>query len=150
MAVPSTTIRIADAVVAVLNGATLSQPFTAERHYLPEFALPTMDTLHVSVVPAELDEELSDRTRDRAEYKIHVAVQKRVAKADGSGLDTQAIDGLMRLVEEIDDLFRHKPLAGFEEAHWVKTENRPIYDPKHLKEHNQFTSLLVLTFRIVR
>ena len=147
---PSTTIQIADAVVAVLNAATLSQPFTAARHYLPEFDLKEMDTLHVSVVPAELDEEIADRTRDRAEYKIHVAVQKRVSKQDPPGLDTAAIDALMQLVEEIDDLFRHKPLAGYEQAHWTKTENKPIYDPKHLKEHGQFTSLLVFTFRVTR
>jgi hypothetical protein len=39
-------------------------------------------------VPAELEEEIeeeiADRTRDRAEYKIHVAVQKRVANEDPS------------------------------------------------------------------
>jgi hypothetical protein len=79
-----------------------------------------------------------------------VAVQKRVMKDDSPGLDTDEIDELMTLVEEIDDLMRHKPLAGFEQAHWVKTENKPIYDPKHLKEHGQFTSLLTLTFRVVR
>lgn len=146
----STIIAIADAMVQTLGGATLSQPVTAVRHYLPEFDLKEMDELHVSVVPAELDEEMADRSRDRAEYKIHVAVQKRVAKQNPPGLDTVAIDGLMCLVEEIDDLFRHKPLAGYEQAHWAKTENKPIYDPKHLKEHNQFTSLLVLTFRVVR
>lgn len=146
----STIIQIADAVVAVLNGATLSQPFTAVRHYLPEFDLKEMADLHVSVVAAELDEEMADRSRDRAEYKIHVAVQKRVAKQDPPGLDTAAIDGLMRLVEEIDDLFRHKPLMGYEKAHWTKTENKPIYDPKHLKEHGQFTSLLAFTFRVAR
>ena len=143
-------VEIADAVVAALNGAHLSQAVSAERYYLPEFDLPEMDQLHVSVVPAELDEEIADRTRDRAEYKIHVAVQKRVTKQDPSGLDTAAIDGLMRLVEEIDDLFRHKPLLGYPEAHWTKTENKPIYDPKHLKEHGQFTSLLVFTFRVAR
>jgi hypothetical protein len=147
---PSTTIQIADAVTAALNAATLSQPFTAVRHYLPEFDLKEMETLHVSVVPAELDEETADRTRDRAEYKIHVAVQKRVAKQDPPGIDTAAIDALMQLVEEIDDLFRHKRLAGYEQAHWAKTENKPIYDPKHLKEHGQFTSLLVFTFRVTR
>jgi hypothetical protein len=150
MATDCTTIRIADAVVAVLNSATLSQPFTAARHYLPEFDLTEMDTLHVSVVPAELDEEIADRVRDRAEYKIHVAVQKRVTRQEPPGLDTAAIDALMRLVEEIDDVFRHKPLTGYEKAHWVRSENKPIYDPKHLKEHNQFTSLLALTFRVVR
>lgn len=146
----STTIQIADAMVAVLNGATLSQSFTAKRHYLPEFDLKEMETLHVSVVPAELDEEIADRSRDQAEYKIHIAVQKRVAKQEPPGLDTSAIDSLMRLVEEIDDLFRHKPLSGFEQAHWVKTENKPIYDPNHLKEHSQFTSLLAFTYRLVR
>ena len=147
---PSTTILIADAVTAALNAATLSQSFTAVRHYLPEFDLKEMETLHVSVVPAELDEETADRTRDRAEYKIHVAVQKRVAKQDPPGLDTATIDALMQLVEEIDDLFRHNRLAGYEQAHWAKTENKPIYDPKHLKEHGQFTSLLVFTFRVTR
>lgn len=150
MVLDSTTIRIADAVVAALNAAALSQPVQAARYYLPEFDLKEMETLHVSVVPAELDEEIADRSRDRAEYKIHVAVQKRVAKQEPPGFDIGAIDGLMRLVEEVDDLMRHKPLEGFEEAHWVKTENKPIYDPKHLKEHGQFTSLLALTFRVVR
>ncbi len=146
----STTIQIADALTAALNDATLSQPFTAVRHYLPEFDLKEMNELHVSVVPAELDEEMSDRSRDRAEYKIHVAVQQRVAKQAPPGLDTAAIDGLMRLVEEIDDLLRHKPLPGYPQAHWIKTENKPIYDPKHLKEHGQFTSLLAFTYRVVR
>ncbi len=94
MAASSTVIQIADAVVAVLNSAVLSQPVQAVRHYLPEFELTEMDTLHVSVVPAELDEEIADRGRDRAEYKIHVAVQKRVAKQEPPGLDTTAIDGL--------------------------------------------------------
>ena len=143
-------LEIADAVVAALNSARLSQAFEARRYYLPEFDLKDMDTLHVSVVPAELDEEIADRSRDRAEYKIHVAVQKRVAKKDPPGLDQAAIDGLMQLVQEIDDLFRHKPLAGYTQASWAKTENKPIYDPKHLKENNQFTSLLVFTFRVMR
>ena len=150
MAEDSTTIRIAEAVVAVLGAATLSQPFTAERHYLPEFALEDMDTLHVSVVPAEFLSDMADRARDRAEYTVHIAVQKRVSKHQPPGLDNAAIDELMRLVEEIGDLFRHKRLAGYEDAHWVKTENKPIYDPKHLQEHGQFTSLLALTFRVMR
>jgi ribosomal protein L31E len=150
MATPSMIVQIADAVTAALSAATLSQPFSAVRYYLPEFDLKEMKDLHISVVPAELDEEIADRGRDRAEYKIHVAVQKRVAKPDSSGLDNAAIDVLMQLVQEIDDLFRHKPLSGFEQALWAKTENKPIYDPKHLQEHQQFTSLLAFTFRVNR
>jgi hypothetical protein len=147
---PATVIQIADAVVAVLNAATLSQPLTAVRHYLPEFDLQEMETLHVSVVPAELDEEIADRTRDRAEYKVHVAVQKRVVRQEPPGIDAAAVDAIMQLVEEIDDLFRHKRLSGFESASWAKTENKPIYAPKHLQEHGQFTSLLAFTFRVAR
>jgi hypothetical protein len=143
-------IQIADAVVAALNLATLREPVTVKRFYLPEFDLKEMDSLHVSVVPAEMDEEVADRSRDRAEYKIHVAVQKRVVRNDPPGLDEAAIDALMQLVQEIDDLFRHKPLAAFPPASWAKTENRPIFDPKHLKDHGQFTSLLVFTFRVMR
>ncbi len=143
-------VQIADAVVAALNGATLSQPVTAERYYLPEFDLKDMDTLHVSVVPAELDEEVADRAHDRAEYKIHVAVQQRVTTQDPPGLDQAAIDGLMQLAQDIDDLFRHKTLAGYASAAWTKTENKPIFDPKQLKDSSLFTSLLVLTFRVTR
>ena len=72
-------VEIADAVVAALNEATLSYAVTAKRYYLPEFDLKDMDTLHVSVVPAELEEEIADRARDRAEYKIHVAEEKALA-----------------------------------------------------------------------
>jgi len=138
-------IDIADAVVTAINAATLSQPVQAERLYLPEFELKDMGTLHISVVPAELEEEIADRQRDSGDYTIHVAVQQRVGKFDNATLD-----GLMGLVEEIGDLFRHQQLPGYPQAQWLKTENRPIYDPKHLKEHGQFTSLLVLTFQVVR
>jgi hypothetical protein len=148
--VSATVIQIADAVVTALNLATMSEPVTVRRFYLPEFDLKDMGTLHVSVVPAELDEEIADRSRDRAEYKIHVAVQKRVTTNDPPGLDSSVLDGLMELVQQIDDIFRHKALAAFPQASWAKTENKPIYDPKHLKDHGQFTSLLVFTFRVMR
>jgi len=141
-------VWIAKAVVNAINAATLSQPVDAKRYYLPEFDLKEMDSLHVSVVPAELDEEVADRSRDRAEYKIHVAVQKRVSRRDPPGFDAEAIDALMHLVEEIADVFRHKVLSPG--VTWAKTENKPIYDPKQLKEHGLFTSLLELTFRTIR
>jgi hypothetical protein len=146
----STTIQIADAVVTAINGAALSQSVLAERHYLPEFNLADLDQLRVSVVPAEIEQTVADRTRDQTDYTIHVAIQRRVAAQSPPGLDTQAIDGLLRLVEEIGDLFRHQSLATAPVARWVKTENRPIYDPKHFNEHGQFTSLLALTFRTWR
>lgn len=71
-------IDIADAVVATINAATLSRPVQAVRSCLPEFELRDMGTLHISVVPAELEEEMADRERDFGDYTIHVAVQQRV------------------------------------------------------------------------
>ena len=138
MATLSMVVQIADAVTAALNAAALSQPITAARYYLPEFDLKEMKDLHVSVVPAELDEEIADRGRDRAEYKIHVAVQKRVGKQNPSGLDNAAIDALMQLVQEIDDLFRHNRwLVSI--ALWArprKSDLRPETPPRK----QQFTS----------
>jgi hypothetical protein len=32
----------------------------------------------------------------------------------------------------------------------VRTENVPVYAPEHLEEYRQFTSVLTLTFRVVR
>ena len=112
------------------TGRHLSQPVTAQRYYLPEFDLKDMDTLHVSVVPAELDEEVADRSHDRAEYKIHVAVQKRVTTQDPPGLDQEAIDGLMQLVQEIDDLFRHKTLAGLRVGRLDQDREQADFRPK--------------------
>lgn len=143
-------VDIARAVTNLLKATTFSMPVTAERYYLPEFDLKDIRDIRVSVVPAELDEELLDRARDQAEYTIHVAVQQRVIKHDPPGIDNDKIDALMHLVEEIDDLFRHKRLVGYDQALWAKTENKPIFDPKHLKEHGLFTSLLAFTFRLVR
>ena len=45
-------LDIADAVVDELNDAIgLSQEFTATRAYLPEFELPELSTLRVTVLP---------------------------------------------------------------------------------------------------
>jgi len=50
----SVIVDIADAVVTELNAPGepgFSMPFTAERLYRPDFELPEMKYLHVSVVP---------------------------------------------------------------------------------------------------
>ena len=76
-------IDIADAVVTELNGATLSLPLTAERHYRPIFDLKDMKTLHVTVVPKGVEVTPAGRSNNHYDYQIDVAVQKKLA--DGSG-----------------------------------------------------------------
>ena len=141
----ATLVDIANAVVTELNGASFSLPFEAVRHYRPVFNLAEMQSIHVSVVPKATSQEIHSRSRTVGDYQVDVGVQQKFA--DGAELDP-----LMTLVEEIADQFRFKRLAlpGGQEAVWVRTENDPVYAPEHVDELRQFTSVLTLTFRVVR
>ena len=141
----ATITDIADAVVAELNGHEFSQTFTAQRFYRPVFDLAEMSALHVSVVPRGMTIERLDRSRNQHDMQIDIAVQKKCQACDNAELDV-----LMALVEEIADFFRLRRLAPYPSAVWVRTENVPVYAPEHLEEYRQFTSILTLTFRVVR
>lgn len=141
---PATIVQIADAVVAQLNAATCSQPLQAERHYLPQFELSEMTELRVSVVPRAVASKGLDRNRDSFDYRVDVAVQRKLDPTPGN------LDALMALVEEIADHFRSHPLAGYPQARCTEVENVPVYAPEHLEEFRQFTSVLTLTFRVWR
>ncbi len=136
---------VADALVAELNAASLSLPLAAARHYVPSFELPDMKDLHVSIVPKGVVITKSDRSRNTNDFQIDVAVQKKFEKGDAA-----EIDPLMSLVEEIADFFRLRRLTAYPNAHWIKTEHAPIYSQEHWDELRQFTSVLTLTFRVVR
>ena len=142
----ATVVDIADAIVAALNGHTFSQPFTAQRCYVPTFDLKEMKDLHVTVVPRGLEMSTASRSLLQDDVQIDVAVQKKLP-ADTSG-DNAAIDALMGLVQEIADFIRST--GRFGDAVWVKTENKPIYSPEHLEQLRQFTSVLTLTLRVMR
>jgi len=144
----SLVIAIAAAVVAELNSApagTFVQPFTAMRHYRPQFDLTQLKTLRVSVVPRGISITGLMRQANQHDTSVDVAVQKKVNPADVAELD-----GLMLLSEQIADFFRFRRLTSLPEALWTKTENVPVYSPEHLETKQVFTSVLTLTFRVVR
>jgi len=136
---------IAEAVKDELNGHDFSQEFEAARLYQPLFELPEMKTLHVTVVPQGVDMQVSSRTLVQHDYGIDVAVQKKF-EAD----DAVELDPLMALVEEIADFFRLRRLDAVPAAIWVKTENKPVYSQEHMQQFRQFTSVITLTFRVLR
>ena len=149
---------IADAIVAELNAAAggFSQSFQAERHYLPLFDLEQMKDLHVTVVPKGVTVQPAGRTllqhdysigRDRNQHdvQVDVAVQKRFTTGDNAELDP-----LLTLVEEIADFFRLRRLASVPAAVWVRTEHAPVYAPEHMEQMRQFTSVITLTYRVIR
>jgi len=137
-----TTVQVAQAVTDALNANEFTVTFTAQRAALPAFTLEEMKDLHVTVVPREVASSVLDRTRDEQEVKVDVAVQKKVASAD-----VAEVDALLALVQEISDFLNRKAMG---DAAWKKTENKPVYAPEHLREKQQFTSVLTVTYRLVR
>ena len=67
---------IADAVVAALNEANFGQRLEAKRHYVPNFELPEMKQLHVTVVPKGVTTAALGRTNNQHDYAVDIGVQK--------------------------------------------------------------------------
>ena len=130
-----------------VNGSDTEAPCEVDQFLpvLPQFELPEMDELHVTVVPKAVEITGASRGAGTYDYKIDVAVQKRFEAGDAAELDP-----LMHLVEEIADHFRFKRLEGYPGAAWVKTEHAAIYAPEHMENFRQFTSVVTLTFRVLR
>ena len=133
---------ISDAVVTALNGHTFGMSFAAVRSYRPVYTREEMKDLHVTVVPREIASSILDRARDEDEVRVDVAVQKKVASAS-----VDDVDPLLALVQEISDFLNRQAMG---DATWRKTENKPVYAPEHLREKQQFTSVLTVTYRLVR
>lgn len=142
---PAVVVEIAEAVVDVLNDATLSQTFTASRAYAPVFGVQDEDEddleeLQVIVVPRELTAVPLARKSSMFDYVIDIGICKRSA-------DTNAlIDPLVLFAQEVMDLFRGKELEGYEQAKCVAVANNPIYDFAALTQNKAFMSLVTLTF----
>ncbi|MCC7409175.1 MAG: hypothetical protein IT442_14000 [Phycisphaeraceae bacterium] len=143
----STILDIADAVTAELNSPTspLAGQAVAQRHYKPTFDLKELKDLRVVVVPKGVESTGATRTLMQMDVQIDVGVLKKL------GEEVQAeTDALMSLVEAIASYLRSRKLAALPEAAWVRCENTPIYAPDHLEQFRQFTSVLTLTYRVLR
>ena len=136
---------VADAIVAELNAATLSQPVAAVRSYLPQYKLSEMQSLHVTVVPKGIVLANPDRSRSQSDYSFDVAVQKKFSTGTNAELDV-----LTDLVQDIITYFRNKRLESYPNAIWMKTELPVLYAPEHIDQLRQFTSVLTLTYRVIQ
>lgn len=140
---------IADAVLAEVNGHTFALPFTAVRTWWPRYDREDMKTLHVTVAPRGFQRKFLTRTQDQVDYLVDVAVQKAVDPASNA-----TIDPLAGLVESIGEFFRGRRPATYTGAACVSAAFAPGCEHGFLEEHmntlRQFTSILTLTFRVVR
>jgi len=141
-------IDIADALVADLNAAAFDRPFKAVRGYVPTYDLQDMRNLHVTVVPKAVPtDEALDRERWRWEVEIDVGVQQKVNPAKPA-----EVDPLVDLVQAMKDHLRDRDLAlpDGSVAEWGGTEWPTLWLPDHMREYRQFTSVLTLTYEVVR
>ncbi len=140
----STIIAIADAVAAALNAKEFSLPLAARRVYTIKGELENLQDLTVLVAGQGLDIEPATRGDSQCEYRINVGVLQKLTRADNAELDP-----LMALMEELADYcatIRLESPCAFA----VGVENSPVYNPDHLDTHRQFTSVLTVTFRVLR
>ena len=145
----STLVVIANAVVASLNAASFSMPFTAERHFQPSFGLAELETLRVSVVPRAAAITSASRKQSQYDCSIDIGIQQRLQPTEPSHEQGQ-IDALLDLVEEIVDHLRFERLADFPDAAWAGIEHEPVVSTEHLDQHRQFTSILTVIYRVLR
>ncbi len=133
-------LKLADAVVAELNGQSFQLPFTAARGYLPTFELPDLATLQVTVVPREDAGTLDTRSSSVHEYAIDIGVQMKPPSVDKAHLDP-----LVYLTQQIADHFLFGARPGG--ATLISPQVRILYLQEHLHKYRQFTSVVTLTFR---
>ena len=138
---PAAIVQLADAVVADLNAATFSQPFTAQRSYLPRWKLEELAAIRVTVVPKDDVGERASRAQWQEDYQLDVAIQQRLGANE-----TAQMDALVLLGQELADYFKSRNPAG-DLATLVAVAFAPLFDPDHLEKHKTLTTVLNLTFR---
>ncbi len=144
----SLALDIADAVVAELSGApegTFSPGFEAVRRVLPEFDLKDLSELRVSVVPRSVLITGATRAQSQYEVAVDIGIQRKL----GADLDAE-VKALGGLVDAIAEYLTRRPLAEAPQAVWSAIENEPVYAPVHLAEQRVFTSVLTVTYRVMK
>jgi hypothetical protein len=151
----ATLTDLADAVAAALNVRqplfTHAMYFKAERLLVPVYSLSRdMADLKVTVVPrARTSARLSRGHAKDDTHAVDIAVQQRVSVEASADVDAGLVDKLLLLVEEVGDYLMAADLAS-PRARLQTVENDPAYDPAHMEELRQFTSVITATYRIWR
>lgn len=138
---------LARAVTAELNdpAGPLAGQAEAVMAYRPVYDLQDMKHLHVTVVPRAVEMAAASRERVQADLRIDIGVQRKVDPED-----PPAVEALLSLVEQIADYLRDRRPADMPQAAWVSTQNEPVYALEHLDQLRQFTSVLTVTYRLMR
>ena len=94
------------AVAQAIDDATLPQPVTVERSWLPIHDLADLADTVVSVMPAGQTTEPIGRSRRKRQYRVEVGVQRKLTTDEAS-----EIDDLVTLSDAVAALFERRSLA---------------------------------------
>lgn len=150
MPADATIVALRKGVTQALEKKQFSQQFKPEQKYLARRELEDTDQLHVTVMMAQWEMGLDNRAEWVNDYQLFIGIQYR-AKANKGIEDTEKFDELMLLEQEITKHF-HDVRETFSDAPLVDIAlgpdgNGSPYIPEDIDKLNQFTAVVVLTFR---
>ena len=142
-------LRITQAVLTALNGASFTQSFTAVRKGIAHYTLAELkESFRVTVLAGPATFETLGRAGDRKTQAIDIVVQR----GDLDPNSDSDVDPLIELMEEIAAEFSKKRLTtGDGKAincgprEFVQPGNAAIH-PSHLEDFNTFTGVVRTTW----
>ena len=138
-------IAVADAVAALLNDHSFSEPVAAVRRVLPCQEIRTLTAVTVSVVPRSRSIAPASRAMAQQTVAIDIGVQQKI------GRDTDAeVARLLGLCDQIVARVSSAVPDGIAGLLWARTEHDPIYDPDHLAQDRVFTGAVTVTYRVLQ
>lgn len=140
--------------------ATVLNPVSVERRYMPRQDLEDLDSMKISVfIMGAEHEELARDIASADRFSFGIAVQKAVGPqvavdSNGDpvldGIDNLAAgDAVLNQIEAIKDLWRpggslrNKPIAG---CTFIEFISEPVYESIHLVMQGIFTGVLDVTY----
>ncbi len=126
-------LKLAEAVASELA------EYHGEVLFFPEFELRELEEMRVVVVPLATEYKTLSRANHEEVLKVQVGILKRGCEDE--------LPELLKLVEGLGLGFLNKKLAG---ATCVCVAYNPIYSAEHLRERGQFTSVIELSFKLIK
>ncbi len=113
--------------------------YKAELLFVPEFELHELDEMKIVVVPTATEYKTLSRSSHEELLKVQIGILKRCTEDD--------IPELLEFSQELGLSFLNKKLG---QAMCLSVAFNPIYSADHLRERNQFTSVIELTFKQIK
>ena len=155
-------VDVAKAIALEIKNHTFTLSPEVHRRYMQEkdLLLKHGDDLRIDVQVGDCTTDIITRAETKYMCRTDIAVRKHFVQAeedaDTGEIDTDEIDRLILLVQEIHDFFTRnsddgsgRRLATYNDATCESAAFRPLYVPDHLREHRQFTGIVTVEHKVI-